>query len=84
MAKFSSNPGKVNYEGLVYLLRYISDNKIQGLKYYADMKDEPLSELFRSSNFNTENQFMASLIIVGNIVQALAKVQEHILYRYGL
>ena len=26
LAKFSSNPGKVHFEGLVHLLRYISDN----------------------------------------------------------
>ena len=27
LAKFSDNPGKVHFEGLVYLLRYIRDNK---------------------------------------------------------
>ena len=27
LAKFSVNPGKVNFEGLVHLLRYIRDNK---------------------------------------------------------
>ena len=33
LAKFSANPGKVNYEGLIHLLRYIRDNKTLGLKY---------------------------------------------------
>ena len=32
LAKFSENPGKVNFEGLVHLLRYIRDNKTLGLK----------------------------------------------------
>ena len=27
LAKFSANPGRVNFEGLVHLLRYIRDNK---------------------------------------------------------
>ena len=35
LAKFSANPGKVHFEGLVNLLRYIRDNKPLGLKYYA-------------------------------------------------
>ena len=32
LEKFSSNPGKVNFEGLVNLLRYIRYNKAFGLK----------------------------------------------------
>ena len=43
---------------MVHLLRYISDNKTLGLKYYADMKDAPLSDLLRKANFNTKNQLM--------------------------
>ena len=29
------------------------------LKYYADMKDTPLSDLLRQASIKTENQFMA-------------------------
>ena len=32
LAKFSANPGKVQFEGLVHLLRYIRDSKTLGLK----------------------------------------------------
>ena len=32
LAKFTANPGKVHFEGLVHLLRYIRDNKTLGLK----------------------------------------------------
>ena len=39
LAKFSANPGKVHFEGLVYILRYIRENKTLCLKYYADMND---------------------------------------------
>ena len=59
LANFSSNPGKVNFEGLVHLLRYIRDNKTLGLKYYADMKDAPLSDLLRQAIIKTENQLVA-------------------------
>ena len=39
LAKFSANPGKEIFEGLVHLLRYIRDNKTLGLKYYSDLND---------------------------------------------
>ena len=58
--KISSNPGRVNFEDLVYLLRYIRDNNILGLNYYAGMKDEPLSGLLIQANIKTENQLMVS------------------------
>ena len=58
MAKFSSNPGKLNFEGLVQLLRYISDKKNLGLKYYSNIEDAPLSNLLRQASIKTENQLM--------------------------
>ena len=30
-----------------------------GFKYYADMKDSPLSDMFIQANIKTKNQFMA-------------------------
>ena len=54
----SSNTGKVHFDGLVHLLRYIRDNKTLGLKYYAGIKYAPLYELSRQSNIKTENQLM--------------------------
>ena len=47
LAKFSANPGKVHFEGLVHLLRYIRDNKTLVLKYYADLNDAPVTDLLR-------------------------------------
>ena len=58
LAKFSSNTGKVNFEGLVHLLRYMIENKTLGLKYYADMKYATLSELLRQANIKTENKLI--------------------------
>ena len=57
LAKFSSNPDKLHFEGLVNLLRYIRGNKTLGLKYYADTNDETLSDLLRQAIINTDNNF---------------------------
>ena len=50
LARFSSNTGKLDFERLVHLLRYIRDNMTLGLKYYTDMKYASLSHLLRQSN----------------------------------
>ena len=59
LAKFSSNPGKVNFELLVHILKYIRYNKTFELNYYTDMKDSPLSDLLIQYIINTDNQLMA-------------------------
>ena len=58
LEKFSANPGKVHFEELVHLLRYIRDNNNLGLEYYADMNDTPLSDLLRQASIKTENHLM--------------------------
>ena len=50
LAKFSENPGKVQFGDLVNLLRYIRDNKTLRLKYYSDMNDALLSDLLRQAS----------------------------------
>ena len=47
LAKFSPNPGKLNFECLVHLLRYIRDNNTLELKYYSDMNYAPVYDLLR-------------------------------------
>ena len=58
LAKFSANPGKVHFEGLVHLLRYIRDNKTLVLKYYAYLNDAPVTDLLRQANIKTKNHLM--------------------------
>ena len=58
LAKFLANPDKAHFEGLVHILRCIRDNNTFGLKYYADMNDAPVSDLWRQANIKTENQVM--------------------------
>ena len=59
LAKFSENPGKLHFEGLVHLLRYIRDNKTFELKYYAYMNDVPVTDLLRQATIKTENHLIA-------------------------
>ena len=53
LTKFSANPGKVNFEGLVHLLIYIRGNTTLVLKYYADMNDAPVTDLLRQTSIKT-------------------------------
>ena len=59
LAKFPDNPGKVHFEVLVHLLRYIRYNKTLGLKYYSDLNDAPVTDLLRQANIKTKNHLMA-------------------------
>ena len=58
LEKFSSNPSKVHFVGLLHILRDIRDNKTLILKYYAAINDAPVSDLFRSYIIKTDNQLM--------------------------
>ena len=59
LANFSANPGKVHFEGLIRLLKYIRDNKTLGMNYYADLNDALVTDLLRQANIKTKNYLMA-------------------------
>ena len=58
LAKFSANPGKVNFEGLIHLLVYVRGNKTLVLKYYKDVNGAPVTDLLRKASIKTENRLM--------------------------
>ena len=58
LAKFSANPGKVHFEGLIHLLRYTRDNKTLVLKYYAYLNDALVTDLLRKASIKTKNHLM--------------------------
>ena len=64
LGKFLSNPCKVHLEGLIHLLKYIRDNKNLGLKYYANIYDENISELLRKARIKTEKQLMVFYVYI--------------------
>ena len=51
----SSNTGKVHFEVLLHILRYIRDNKTLVLKYYAGMDDASVFDLLVQANIKNEN-----------------------------
>ena len=58
LEKFSANPGKVHFEVMIHLLRYIRYNKTLILNYYADMNDAPVSDLLRQASIKSKNDLM--------------------------
>ena len=78
LAKFSANPGKVHFDELVHLLRYIRDNKTLGLKYYADLNHAPVTDLLRQANIKTNNNLMAFSNSSWKDCPDIGEVQEHI------
>ena len=71
LAKFSSNPGKLDFEGLVHLLRYIRENNTLGLKWRGPARGyypEPIKSILVVSPGNvahTEEHFRGLGIRVG-------------------
>ena len=58
LAKYSANPGKLHFEGLIYILRYIRKKKTLGLKHYADLNDAPVTDLLRQASIKTKNHLI--------------------------
>ena len=58
LEKFPSNLGKLHFEILVHLLRYIRDNKTLELIYYAKIEDELLYGFLIHARINIDNQLM--------------------------
>ena len=58
LEQFSSYPGKVYFECLVHILRYIRDNNTLSLKYYSGMNDAPLSDMLIQASIKTNNKLM--------------------------
>ena len=59
VGKVLANPGRVHFERLVNLLRYIRNNRNLGLKYYPYLNDAPVTDVLRQDNIKTNNQLMA-------------------------
>ena len=58
MEKISSNPGKVHFEVLVYLLKYIRNKNILGLIYCVKIEDATISDFLRHYIIKIYNQFV--------------------------
>ena len=78
LERFSSNPGILNFDGLVHLLRYIRYNK--NLGWYIIPRY--IIHLYLTSwdrlAIITRTNLWCSIIPYGRTVQILVEIQEHI------
>ena len=82
LVKFSRKTGKVHFEELVHLLRYIRDNKTLGLKYYVDTNDASVSYRLRPAIIKTENQLMNFSYYCQKYVPETGRITEAYNYFY--
>lgn len=59
LAKFMQKPGRVHFEALIHLLKYLRSNRCYGLKYYRYIEDSPIHVLL------LENGIKSTLNIYG-------------------
>jgi hypothetical protein len=45
LAKYTRRPGKVHFEALVHLLRYLRDNTLYGVRFYNNIAESPIYRL---------------------------------------
>ena len=65
LAISSSNTGKVYFEGLIHLLRYIRYIKNLGLKYYSKIEYVTISDLLRLAIIKSEKKLMVVYDYIG-------------------
>jgi len=42
LAKYTRKPGKVHFEALLHLLRYLRDNSLYGVRFYSNIVESPI------------------------------------------
>jgi hypothetical protein len=57
LAKFSRSPGRVHFDVLIHLLRYLRDNVYLGIKFYSNFMEAPLLKSLSSQNIEQHHPF---------------------------
>jgi hypothetical protein len=57
LAKFTRKPGKVHYEALLHLLRYLRNNSLYGVRFYSNLSDAPIYQMLLSQNIEESHPF---------------------------
>jgi hypothetical protein len=50
LAKFSRRPGKVHFEALLHVLRYLRDNCQHGIRFHSNSDDAPIMKMLKMQN----------------------------------
>jgi hypothetical protein len=57
LAKFTRLPGRVHFDVLLHLLRYLRDNMLLGIRFYHDVMRSPLIQTLASQEIKQEHAF---------------------------
>jgi hypothetical protein len=57
LTKFTHCPGKIHFDALGHVLRYLRDNNFWGLKFYHDFSTSPIHSVLSSNNLPTNEPF---------------------------
>ena len=57
LAKFTCKPGKVHFEVLLHLLRYLHNNSLYGVHFYSNLSDAPIYQMLLSQNIEERHPF---------------------------
>jgi transposase InsO family protein len=57
LAKFTRLPGRVHFDVLLHLLRYLRDNALLGIRFYSDLFRAPLMKMLESQKIQQHHAF---------------------------
>jgi len=58
LARYMRKPGKVHYDALVHLLRFLRDNNNYGVRFFADYTTSPLFQHLQTHGMPTDQQLI--------------------------
>jgi len=57
LAKYTRKPGKVHFEALIHLLRYLRDNSLYGIWFYSVIEESPIYQMLTAQSI-AEKHFL--------------------------
>jgi hypothetical protein len=57
LAKFTHKPGKIHFNALIHLLRYLRDHSSVGIRFYSDVSTAPIIQTLASENIKPNHPF---------------------------
>jgi len=57
LAKFTRKPGKLHFEAIVHLLRYLRDNSLYGVRFYSNIADAPIYQMLLNQKIEEKHPF---------------------------
>jgi hypothetical protein len=57
LAKFTHKPGKIHFEALIHLLRYLRDHSHVGIHFYSDISTAPITHTLTAGKIKSNHPF---------------------------